>query len=148
MHALGSLDYLWRTLLSDWDIPLDIPLNASLASLSSNSLRAAAVKSLKVDARWRHPGLEMRHAQRIISQNSSFVDGMRLLPGGRWLVTLQYEQAVKKTYVILWSTSGEDDCHPIFKTTVVGRIRHLHAHHHHELEQIMIGIVFTRRTAE
>ena len=147
MHALGSLDYLWRRLLSDWDIPLDIPLNASLASLSSDFLREAAVKSLKLDSRWRDPRLEIRHAQPIISQNSSFVDGMRLLPGGRWLVTLQYEQTAR-THVTLWSTGDPNDYHSIFKVTVVGRVRFLHACHHHESKQITIGIAFARGTAE
>lgn len=72
---------------------------------------------------------------------------MRLLPGGRWLVTLQYEQTAR-THVTLWSTGGLNDYHSIFKITVVGRVRFLHAHHHHELEQITIGIAFARGTAE
>lgn len=147
MHALGSLDYLWRRLLSDWDIPLDIPLNASPASLSSDLLRETAVKSLKLDNRWRDPRIEIHHAQRIISQNSSFVDGMRLLPGGRWLVTLQYEQTAR-THITLWSTGDLNDHQSIFKATVAGRVRFLHAHHHHELHQITIGIAFARGTAE
>ncbi|KAF8547958.1 hypothetical protein OG21DRAFT_825417 [Imleria badia] len=147
MHALASSDYLWRTLLSDWDIPLDIPLNSSLASLPSNLLRLAAVKSLKLDNRWRNPRLEMRLAQRIISQNSSFVDGMRFLPGGRWLVTLQYEQT-SRTHITLWSIADLNDHRSIFRVTVIGRVRILHAHHHHELEQITIGIAFARGPTE
>lgn len=147
MHALGSLDCLWRWLLADWDIPLDISLDTSLTSLSSGSLRAAAVKALKLDVRWRDPCHEMRHARCIISQNSSFVDGMRLLPGGRWLVTLQYKQTAR-THVTLWSTGDPNDYHSIFKVTVVGRVRFLHACHHHESKQITIGIAFARGTAE
>ena len=140
---------MWHTLLFDWDIPLDIPgpLNTSLAALSSDLLRLAAVKSLKLDNRWRNPRREMRHAQRIISQNSSFVDGMRFLPGGRWLVTLQYEQTAR-THVILWSIAGVNDYSSIFKVTVVSRVRFLHAHHNHELEQITVGIAFARGTTE
>ena len=144
MHALASSDYLWHTLLSDWDIPLDISLNSSLASLPSNLLRLAAVRSLKLDNKWRNPRLEMRHAQPIIAQNSSFVDGMRFLPGGRWLVTLQYEQT-SRTHITLWSIA---DLHAIFKVTVNGRFRFLHAHHHRELEQITIGIAFARGPTE
>lgn len=147
MYALGSLDYLWHKLLSDWDIPLDIPLNASPTSLSSNLLREAAVKSLRLDNRWRDPHLEMHHVQRIISQNYSFVDGMRLLPGGRWLVTLQHEQTTR-THIKLWSVGDLKNCHSVFKVTVVGRVRFLHAHHHHELEQITVGIAFARGTDE
>lgn len=147
MYTLGSLDYLWRNILTDWDIPLDIPLNADLASLPSKLLREAAVKSLRLDKRWRDPCLEMRCARRIIAENSSFVDGMRLLPGGRFLVTLQYEQAAR-THVTLWSTGDPNDCHSIFETTIAGRVRFLHAHHHHELEQITIGFASARGTSE
>lgn len=147
MHAIGSLDYVWRKLLADWDVPLDIPLNASIASLPSDTLRLAAVKSLNLDSRWRNPAREMRHAQRIVSQNFSFVDGMHFLPGGRWLVTLQYEQT-SRTHIILWSIADLNDHTAISKISVVGRVRFLHAHHHHELEQITIGIAFARGASE
>ncbi|KAF8442355.1 hypothetical protein L210DRAFT_3644474 [Boletus edulis BED1] len=147
MHALGSLDYLWHALIPDWDIPLDIPLNASLTSLSNNYLRLAAVKSLKLDHRWRNPRIEMRRAQCIISRNSSFVDSMRFLPGGRWLVTLQHEPR-SKTHVTLWSIADSNEQDSVFDVTVVGRVRFFHAHHHHELEQITIGIAIARGTEE
>ncbi|KAF9223422.1 hypothetical protein BS17DRAFT_139695 [Gyrodon lividus] len=146
MHALGSLDYLWHRLLANWDIPLDVPLNANLTTLPSNFLREAVIKALELDQRWRASSLHLRYAQRIISSNSSFVDGLRLLPGGRWLVTLQYEQTTQ-THVTLWSMEDPGDAHPIFKESILGRVRFLQAHQH-ELDQITIGIAFARRTME
>ncbi|KAG6373459.1 hypothetical protein JVT61DRAFT_6612 [Boletus reticuloceps] len=145
MHALGSLDDLWHALIPDWDIPLDIPSNTSLTSLSSNSLRLAAVKSLKLDHRWRNPRIETRRAQCIISRNSSFVDSMRFLPDGRWLVTLEHDEQTSKAHVTLWSIADSNEQNSVF---VVGRVRFLRAHHHHELEQITIGIAFARGTEE
>ncbi|KAF8842117.1 hypothetical protein BDN67DRAFT_1068028 [Paxillus ammoniavirescens] len=147
IHALGSLDYLWHRLLANWTIPLDVPPNVDLVTLPSGFLRNAVVKAMELDRRWRDSSSHLHYAQRIISPNSSFVDGLRLLPGGRWLVTLQYEQTAR-THVTLWSMKDPSKAHPIFQESVIGRVRFLQAHHHHELEQITIGIAFARGTME
>ncbi|KAF9237675.1 hypothetical protein BU15DRAFT_75873 [Melanogaster broomeanus] len=146
MHAFGSLDYLWHKLIAGWDIPLDIPPNVSLTTLSSDFLQKAAINALRLDRRWRDSTSPLLYAKRIISPNSAFVDGLHLLPGGRWLVTLQYEETVR-THVTLWSLKDPSDP-PIFRITVDGRVRFLQAHHHHEMEQLTIGIAFARGAME
>ncbi|KIK96144.1 hypothetical protein PAXRUDRAFT_826269 [Paxillus rubicundulus Ve08.2h10] len=146
IHALGSLDYLWHRLLANWDIPLDVPLNVDLVTLPSDFLRNAVVKALELDRRWRDSSSHLHYAQRIISPNSSFVDGLRLLPGGRWLITIQYEQTTR-THITLWSMKDPSEAHPTFQESVIGRVRFLQAHHH-ELDQITIGIAFARGTME
>ncbi|KIJ62795.1 hypothetical protein HYDPIDRAFT_113894 [Hydnomerulius pinastri MD-312] len=147
MHALGSLDYLWHMLVADLDVPLDIPLNVSIAALSSTFLRNAVTKALKLDQRWRDPNLHYQSAKRIISSNSSFVDGLHLLPGGHWLVTIQYEQ-IASTHLTLWSLKDPRNIHSIFKVTVFGRVRFLQAQHQNDLQRITIGIAFARGAME
>jgi hypothetical protein len=85
-----------------FDLPLDIYPDVSLSALSASELQVLAVKAIKLERNWSKPGPTIKRFAPIIhSTNDMYVDAMTLLPGAKWLVTLQRGQT--SSCISLWS---------------------------------------------
>jgi hypothetical protein len=126
--------------VTDFDLPLDLPGNAVIASLSGDELRDAVVKALKLDRKWRAADIYPQKTSCIISRCDAFVDALQLLPGGKWLITFQVEQSSRTTIVSLWSLYDASHAAISFQTKFRGRIRSHHAFHDRVREEITIAV--------
>ncbi|KAG0698952.1 hypothetical protein DFH29DRAFT_71182 [Suillus ampliporus] len=140
LHTIGSADYVWRRSVIYFDLPLDLPGDAVVASLSSNELRDAVLNALKLDRKWRDPNLYPRKASCIISRCDTFVDALQILPGGKWLITFQVEQSSRTTVMSLWSLHDISHAVITFQTTFRGRIKSHQAFHDRVRKEIRIAV--------
>ncbi|KAG1741250.1 hypothetical protein EDB19DRAFT_717031 [Suillus lakei] len=141
LHVIGSADYVWRKSVISFDLPLDLPGDAVVASLSNNELRDAVVNALKLDRKWRDPNIYPRKASCIISRCDAFVDALQILPGGKWLITFQVEQSLSRTTIMsLWSLHDISHAAITFQTKFRGRISSHHAFHDRVCKEITIAV--------
>lgn len=124
----------------DFDLPLDLPGNAVIASLSGNELRDAVVKALKLDRKWRDPKIYPQKASCIIPRCDAFVDSLQILPGGKWLITFHVEHSSRITIVRLLSLHDVSHATTVFQATFRGRIRAHHAFYNRVHEEITIAV--------
>jgi len=126
--------------VADFDLPLDLPRGAVVASLSGNELCGAVVKAMRLDRKWRDAHIYPQKASCIISRSDAFVDALQLLPGGKWLITFQVDQSSRTTIVSLWSLHDVSHAVVAFQTKLRGRIRSYHAFHDRVREEITIAV--------
>ncbi|KAH7903229.1 hypothetical protein BJ138DRAFT_1184539 [Hygrophoropsis aurantiaca] len=124
LYAIGSLDYLWHKLVRTCNLPLGIPLGADSATLSGQELQAIVVNALKLDHNWRNPDAHIQRAIPIIPDaNTSPVDSMHLLPGGKWLFTTHFICSHSRQYtdLILWCLDDMTSPRSIITIPIDGR---------------------------
>ncbi|KAH7925638.1 hypothetical protein BV22DRAFT_1128869 [Leucogyrophana mollusca] len=139
LHTLGSADYLWHRLILAFDLPLDIPLGVDPASLSGRELQAIVVAALRLDHNWRKPDLHIERAVAIIRSDTSFVDGLQLLPGAKWLVTTQLTGR-RQTHLTLWSLEHVEHACGTKTIDIAGRVRSFHAYYQRKDRKVVIAV--------
>jgi len=105
LHALGSDDYLWHKIVPTIRIPLQIPADVDINSLSGAELQKIVIKAIKLERNWRRPTSRITRMTPVLQETSNVpIDEMRLLPGARWLVTAQRNRPLGgfSTTISLW----------------------------------------------
>lgn len=105
LYALGSNDYLWHRIVPTIRIPLEIPADVDINSLSGAELQKAVIKAIRLELNWRRPTSRIMGMTPILRGTCNVpIDEMRLLPGARWLVTAQRNRPLGRlsTTVSLW----------------------------------------------
>ncbi|KAH7904109.1 hypothetical protein BJ138DRAFT_1119722 [Hygrophoropsis aurantiaca] len=137
LHTIGSLDYLWHKLIRTCDLPLDVPLGVDSLTLSGQELQAIVVNALKLDHKWRKPDACIQRAIPIIRSNTSYVDHIYLLPGGRWLVTVTL--VGRRTDLTLWYLDNATSPRSIKTVPIHGRVRSCRAYYQPALHKFTIA---------
>ncbi|KAF8896375.1 hypothetical protein BD779DRAFT_1495567 [Infundibulicybe gibba] len=96
LHAFASMDYIWHQLKID--IPLDIPSDGDIHSLSGVHCQRLVIDALRLDHNWRKPVSKIKGLVRI--ENGGIISQTQLL-GHKWLVTLS--RAPSNTHLSFWS---------------------------------------------
>lgn len=125
LHAFGSSDYLWRRMIQDVELPLDLPSGVRTSSLSHDELRSAAIKAMRLDANWsRRKPLLKRVKPLVRDGNGPFVDDVQFVPGGKWLLTVQrYLQIHWTTRIVLWSLEDLENAYRVAVIETTGSHR-------------------------
>ncbi|KAH0585122.1 hypothetical protein H2248_008381 [Termitomyces sp. 'cryptogamus'] len=105
LHALGCLDVVWHQITVD--IPLDLPFNKDIKTLTSSEIQAIVIKALRLEHNWcGYPG---RPRQLLQIQRDVIVHQMQHLRS-QWLVTLTRSQLAFQLSII---SMKDDFCYRI-----------------------------------
>ncbi|OBZ72548.1 hypothetical protein A0H81_07857 [Grifola frondosa] len=94
LNTFGSDGYLWRQLISNLDIPIDIIPGASLSTYSSEELQKISVKAVRLDRNWLRTPPRVYHTLDLDIRDDHFTSGIQgvswvsssISAGGRWLL--------------------------------------------------------------
>ncbi|KAI0955830.1 hypothetical protein AcV7_006393 [Taiwanofungus camphoratus] len=127
LHAFGSTDYLWHSLIPGLDLPLDIPPGVPYTALSSDELQKIVIKAIRLEANWQRRTPRVKRTRALVhNTREAYVDEMHLVPGGKWLLTAQrYRQrdGRQSCHINLWSLSNINDAYRVASIEITGAYR-------------------------
>ncbi|KAH7906592.1 hypothetical protein BJ138DRAFT_1117429 [Hygrophoropsis aurantiaca] len=130
----------------------DIPLGVDSLNLSGRQLQAIVVNALKLDHNWRKPDAYIQRAIPLINSgaNTSSVDCMHLLPGGKWLITTHciYSHSRQHAGLILWCLDDMTSPQSIITVPIHGDITSCQAHYQPAQHKFTIAVVLEKDDSE
>ena len=126
LYALGSNDYLWHRVVPTIRIPLEIPADVDIKSLSGAELQKIVIKAIRLEHNWRKPTSRITRMTPILQETTNIpIDEMRLLPGARWMVTAQRNRPLGRlsTTISLWCLEDVDTIHRSAQIEIIGIYR-------------------------
>jgi hypothetical protein len=125
-HALGSNDYLWHRIVPTVRIPLGIPADVDINSLSGAELQKIVIQAIRLERNWKKPTSHITRVTPVLQETTNVpIDEMRLLPGARWLVTAQRNRPLGRltTTVSLWCLEDIDAIYRSAQIEITGTYR-------------------------
>lgn len=126
LYALGSTDYLWHRIVPTIRVPLEIPADVDINSLSGAELQRIVIKAIRLEHNWRKPTSHITRMTPILQETIGVpIDEIRLLPGARWLVTAQRNRPLwhLSTTISLWCLEDVDTIYRSTQMEITGTYR-------------------------
>ena len=117
---------MWHRLISEFPLPVDIPLHTLPTALPGDELQRLAIKAIRLDANWRRLEPFVRSVHTLVDDKSEqYVDQMQFLPGGKWLWTAQRTLKRESWYtrMSLWSLEEQETPCRVWSTEISGIYR-------------------------
>ena len=108
---LGGIDYVWHCAIANFPLPIDVPPDTEIASISGDELQRLAIKARRLDVNWRRSQPHVHGLRELTDDKSQqYVDQMQFLPGGKWLWTAQrnLKRESWSTRMSLWYLEERD----------------------------------------
>lgn len=113
--------------MARFDLPLNLPDNASPSSSPADILQQEAIKSIRLELNCRKPVSHVYRSRSVTSGTRDSYTHMEFLPGGTWLLTVQRYHRMLMTRVttrmLVWSFTDADNPRCVFGVELAGTYR-------------------------